>query len=138
MLALNIVIFKDEKPQIQSIRNTVFTIEQGVDSTIDFDGQDDDAIHVLVKENGRAVGTGRMLADGHIGRVAIIKESRGEGVGAKVVLRLVDEAIKLNFASVYLGAQLQAVDFYLKLGFTPYGEEYIEADIKHISMEKVL
>ena len=138
MLALNIVIFKDEKPQIQSIRNTVFTIEQGVDSTIDFDGQDDDAIHVLVKENGQAIGTGRMLADGHIGRVAILKESRGEGIGANVVLSLVAEAVKLNFEKVYLGAQLQAVDFYLKLGFTPYGEEYIEADIKHISMEKVL
>lgn len=138
MLTLKIVKFNDEKPQIQSIRNTVFTIEQGVDTRIDFDGQDDDAIHIVVKKNGQAVGTGRMLADGHIGRVAILKELRGEGIGANVVQSLVDEAVKLNFPKVYLGAQLQAVDFYLKLGFTPYGEEYIEADIKHISMEKVL
>ncbi|MGF1762694.1 GNAT family N-acetyltransferase [Aliivibrio kagoshimensis] len=138
MYEFKIVAFSDEMSQIKKVRHTVFTQEQGVDGAIDFDGQDKLAIHILALKAEQVVGTGRMLEDGHIGRIAILKSARGEGLGAKVVQGLVDEAQKLDFTKVYLGSQLHAVDFYRKLGFSPYGEEYIEADIRHVSMQKRL
>jgi len=126
---------KTYRPWITSIRNSVFTVEQLVDSNIDFDGQDDGAIHVLIRRNNDYIATGRMLSDGHIGRVAVLKEYREHGYGFKIVSALINEAKNKYLNRVYLGAQLHAIDFYLKLGFLPYGEPYVEANIEHISME---
>lgn len=120
---------------ISAIRTQVFTHEQGVDPKIDFDGLDPDATHALVMLDNTPVATGRVLADGHIGRIAVLKEFRNKGLGAKVVLLLIEYAQKKHLNRVYLGAQKHAIEFYTKLGFTPYGEEYIEADILHQSME---
>jgi len=123
---------------IRLIRNTVFVDEQGVAVELEFDGCDQDAVHALLTIEGKAVGTGRLLKDGHIGRIAILKDYRGKGLGEKVVLSLVDEAKKQNLARVYLGAQKQALGFYVKLGFSVYGDEYIEAGIEHLLMEQLL
>ena len=123
-------------PEIRSIRNNVFTIEQQIDEDVDFDGQDCDAVHVLVSYQGRHVGTGRMLADGHIGRLAVLKEFRGQGLGAKAVRALVKEAKSRGMDRVYLGFQTHAIGFYEKLGFSAYGEPYVEANIEHVHMER--
>jgi predicted GNAT family N-acyltransferase len=123
-------------PEIKKIRNQVFTKEQDIDANLDFDGQDRDAVHVLVIYDGKYVGTGRMLADGHIGRLAMLKAYRGRGLGAKAVLALVNEAENIGLKRVYLGAQKHAVGFYEKLGFSEYGEPYIEVNIEHIHMER--
>ena len=125
-------------PEIKKIRYSVFVTEQHIDKDIEFDGNDKDAIHVLLVKNEKFVGTGRMLADGHIGRLAVYKEYRGQGLGADVVMALVGEAKKLGLQRVYLGAQLYAVEFYKKLGFSEFGESFMEAGIEHIHMEKVL
>ena len=125
-------------PEIKRIRNEVFSMEQGIDANLDFDGQDREAVHVLVIYDGKYVGTGRMLADGHIGRLAVLKAYRGRGLGAKAVLVLVKEAENIGVNRVYLGAQKQAVGFYEKLGFTVYGEPYIEVNIEHIHMERFI
>lgn len=124
------------KEAIREVRNMVFIKEQHIDPEIEFDGLDDVAVHALVLFDGKAVGTGRILDDGHIGRIAIIKEFRAKGLGSKIVLSLIDEAIEKSYERVYLGSQKHAIDFYTKLGFQPYGEEFIEADIPHLSMEK--
>ncbi len=122
--------------KIKLIRNTVFTNEQYIDSEIDFDGQDDHCIHVLIVKNGEYIGTGRMLSDGHIGRLAILKEYRGQGLGAEMVQSLMDKAKSENMKRVYLGAQKHAIGFYGKLGFSVYGEPFIEVNIEHSHMEK--
>ncbi len=122
--------------KIKHIRNSVFTNEQCIDSEIDFDGQDDDCTHVLIIKNDEYVGTGRMLNDGHIGRLAVLKEYRGQGLGAKMVLSLMKKAKNENMKRVYLGAQKHAIGFYGKLGFSIYGDPYIEANIEHSHMEK--
>lgn len=138
-MTVNIVAFDPEyQPSIRAIRNEVFIGEQGIDPEIEFDGQDGSAMHVLVAVNGVYAGTGRMLDDGHIGRIAILRDYRGQGLGGRVVQALVNEAVRRGYPRVYLGAQKQAVDFYAKLGFTPYGEEFMEAGIPHLSMEKSL
>ncbi|GLR75262.1 GNAT family N-acetyltransferase [Aliivibrio sifiae] len=134
----NVEYSGESKDFIREIRDTVFIKEQQIDPEIEFDGLDGVAVHALVTFEGKAVGTGRILDDGHIGRIAIVKEFRSKGLGSKIVLSLIDEAIDKGYERVYLGSQKHAIDFYTKLGFQPYGEEFIEADIPHLSMEKRL
>ncbi|UGA56230.1 GNAT family N-acetyltransferase [Vibrio sp. VB16] len=129
---------KDNEKQIQLIRNTVFTSEQNVDPSIDFDGQDIVAIHTLIFVDNTPVATGRMLGDGHIGRVAVLKTHRGLGLGSQVIAALQQYAIENQYPRIYLGSQLHAEPFYTKLGFKPFGAQYTEANIEHISMEKVI
>lgn len=138
-MTVNIVTFAPEyQPFIRAIRESVFIQEQGVSVELEFDGLDDTAMQVLVAVSGEYVGTGRMLDDGHIGRIAILRNYRGLGLGAKVVQALVAEAARLGYPRVYLGAQTHAVDFYAKLGFTPYGEEFMDAGIPHLAMEHIV
>ena len=139
MFKIRLVAFEGEDEQsIRAIRESVFVDEQGISAEIDFDGLDATAVHALAYLNDNAVGTGRMLADGHIGRIAILKEYRGQKVGSKIVCSFIDEAVKKDYRRVYLGSQKHANEFYQRLGFTAYGEEFIDAGIVHISMEKVL
>lgn len=129
---------QENAKHIQLVRNTVFTQEQNVDPTIDFDGQDNFAIHTVIYLNGSVVATGRILSDGHIGRVAVLKPYRSLGLGSKVILSLQEYATKNNYPHIYLGSQLHAEPFYTKLGFKRYGEQYTEANIEHIGMRKQL
>lgn len=112
------VTFEGENEQhIRSIRERVFINEQAISPEIEFDGLDNVAMHSLILCNGKPVGTGRILTDGHIGRIAILSDFRGQGLGAKIVLSLVQEAENKGYPRVYLGAQKHAIDFYAKLGF---------------------
>lgn len=138
-MPVNIVAFKAEnEASIRQIRNSVFVEEQGVDFAIDFDGQDESAIHALVTLDQQPVATGRMLEDGHIGRIAVLKNYRGQGLGSKIVLSLIEEAENRGYNRIYLGAQKHALGFYSGLGFTAYGDEYMEAGIAHLSMQRIL
>ena len=123
---------------IRAIRGKVFVEEQNVPSELDFDDEDPGAFHVLVFSDDIPCGTGRMLDDGHIGRIAVLKEFRGIGLGSIIVEALVNLAIEEQYPRVYLGSQKHAIGFYQKLGFTTYGEEFLDAGIEHISMEKLL
>lgn len=137
MVEVRIVSFVgDDEKNIRLIRNTVFSCEQNIKSDIDFDGSDSSALHALIFVDGESVGTGRMLDDGHIGRVAVLKECRGKGLGSIIVESLIQKAIENSFIRVYLGSQINAFNFYKKLGFTQFGEEYTEANIAHVLMEK--
>jgi predicted GNAT family N-acyltransferase len=139
MFKIKIVAYDNpNEKNIRSIRDSVFIKEQGIDPKIEYDGLDSSAIHVLVYINDKPIGTGRILSDGHIGRIAVLKEFRGQNIGSKIVQSLTDEAIKRKYKRVYLGSQKQAIDFYVKLGFTPFGDEFIEAEIVHLAMEKIL
>lgn len=135
-----IIVRFDEAHQepIKEIRTAVFTIGQGIDGSLDLDGRDPEAIHVLVRSGGMYVGTGRMLGDGHIGRLSVLEEYRGKGFGAEIVSTLVEEAKRLGMQRVFLGAQMHAVGFYRKLDFREYGQPFMEAGIEHIHMERNL
>lgn len=136
---IRIVSFENNnKSKIRKIRTSVFVEEQGIDSKVDFDGLDEVAAHVLVCTNDNAVATGRVLEDGHIGRIAVLKEFRGVGVGASVVKALIKVAKKKDFSRVYLGSQTHAIGFYEKLGFKVCSEVFIDADLEHVEMEMLL
>ncbi|WP_305405642.1 GNAT family N-acetyltransferase [Photobacterium leiognathi] len=139
MVEIKIVSFDDaHRGLIRTVREQVFIQEQQIDPEIEFDGLDSEAVHVLVMDGEQPLGTGRILADGHIGRIAIMKSARGQGLGAKVVQALVEYAQQQGYPRVDLGAQTHAVDFYRKLGFMPYGDEFMEANIPHQAMEQML
>jgi hypothetical protein len=127
---------KIEGDWIQQIRYSVFSREQKIDAAIDLDGQDPGAIHVLAKVDQGFAGTARMLGDGHIGRLAVLKSVRGKGVGKKLMQALVEIARERGMERVFLGAQEHAVGFYHKLGFIEYGSPHVEAGILHVNMEK--
>ncbi|WP_305818674.1 GNAT family N-acetyltransferase [Photobacterium leiognathi] len=139
MVEIKIVAFDDAHRGLSRIvREQVFIQEQQIDPEIEFDNLDSEAVHVLVMDGEQPLGTGRILADGHIGRIAIMKSARGQGLGAKVVQALVEYAQQQGYPRVDLGAQTHAVDFYRKLGFMPYGDEFMEANIPHQAMEQML
>jgi predicted GNAT family N-acyltransferase len=136
MIDVRSVSFAHDEAFIRFIRNNVFSGDQGIDPGLDFDGNDPEAIHVIAFVDGNAVGTGRVLDDGHIGRVAVLAQYRGRGIGSEIVKCLMDEAARGGYPRVYLGSQKHACGFYTKLGFTSYGDVYIEVDIEHILMGK--
>jgi len=125
-------------PYIAYIRHKVFTVEQDIDASEDLDGQDPDSIHVLAKAGNHFIGTGRMMLDGHIGRLAVISDFRNKKIGSNIVLTLINEARNRQLKSVYLGAQCSARNFYQKLGFIEYGKIFLEVDIDHIMMKKII
>ncbi len=134
----NIVDFNKERDELFSIREEVFIIEQSVPKELEMDENDPLSIHVLIRDDNRGVATGRMMSDGHIGRVAVRKIYRGLGYGREVVKKLICHAEEKKLESVYLGSQLTAVGFYVTLGFESYGEVFLDAGIKHIMMRKSL
>jgi predicted GNAT family N-acyltransferase len=88
--------------------------------------------------DNKAIGTGRLLPDGHIGRMAVVKEWRRRGVGAEIMAALMSEARKQGHKQVVLSAQLQAAEFYRELGFVAEGKVYPEAGILHQTMVRKL
>lgn len=126
---------KEFSPDIIRIRTAVFVDEQGIDTKLDFDGLDVVATHVLAFSQGNAIGTGRILNDGHIGRIAVLKDYRNQGVGAATLSVLLTEAKKRNYQRIYLGSQMHAVAFYENFGFKTCGDVFMDAGLEHIEME---
>lgn len=125
----------------QKIRGIVFTDEQGVDQADEIDGADGDAVHFISKAGDKAVGTARILIKGttaKIGRVCVLKEARGTHQGLALMNACIEWARTEKFERVVLGAQLDAMGFYEKLGFTAYGEVFNDAGIDHRNMELTL
>lgn len=120
------------------IRFEVFVAEQRVPADIELDAMDPQCIHALAYENGQAIATGRLLPDGHIGRMAVLKAWRGRGVGSAILAALMDAARRRGDAKIELSAQVHAVAFYLAHGFRPVGPVYEEAGIPHQAMARAL
>ena len=138
------IIHGDTDPCIQDayyVRDLVFTQEQGFPAEIDIDDYDKIAWQCILYKDGAAIGTARLIPQdkiGKIGRVAILKEFRGLGLGFKIMEAILDQAEKLSYESLNLSAQVYAVPFYEKLGFAVVGDEYLEDGEPHINMTKAL
>jgi predicted GNAT family N-acyltransferase len=137
-------IFAIESPadmaRAYEIRRRVFIEEQHVPEDIELDADDARAFHVLATLGGDAIGCGRMLDHGDgevkIGRMAVLPQFRGTGVGRDILRFLMNRARADNFRKAILHAQLSAQGFYLKEGFMPVGEIFDEAGIEHRKMQK--
>lgn len=125
--------------QVMPVRMAVFVVEQGVPEDIERDAFDAVSRHAIARdEAGAVVATGRLLPDGHIGRMAVAAPLRGKGVGGAVLEALVAEAMRTGLAEVALNAQVHALAFYRRHGFVAYGDEFMEAGIPHRAMRRTL
>lgn len=124
---------------LRAIRETVFVQEQNVPIEEEWDALDPSCVHVIARAlDGTPIGTGRLTPEHKIGRMAVLPEWRGKGVGDALLLALIHEAQQRGWREVALNAQASAVDFYLRHGFVPYGERFHEAGIEHQSMRRAL
>lgn len=129
-------------PACLAIRRKVFIEEQSVPEELELDEHDAAAIHLLAVQDGRPVGTARLMvagAVGKIGRVAVLPEARGTGLGAALIRAALGELRRQpGVATAKLGAQTHALGFYEKLGFAAFGPVYDDAGIPHRDMTRAL
>jgi len=137
--SIEIADFELDQPALRAVREPVFVVEQGVPPEIEADALDPQCRHVLARDNeGRAIGTGRLTPQRTIGRLAVLPEWRGQGVGAALLQALVDLARGLGHPVVELHAQVDAIGFYENFAFECVGPEYLEAGIRHRTMRRTL
>ena len=119
---------------LQALREEVFIREQFVPADMEWDEFDALSRHVVASVDGIPIGTGRLLPDGHIGRMAVLREWRGQGAGSALLTGLMNIARTLGMRRVLLNAQVQALPFYLRHGFQAQGGEFLDAGIPHQRM----
>lgn len=125
--------------ELRAVRETVFVHEQQVPLEEEWDALDPLCSHVIARdEAGSPVGTGRLTPERRIGRMAVLADWRGQGVGDAMLDALVAEARKLGWPMVSLNAQVSAEAFYARKGFIPEGGRFMEAGIEHQSMRRTL
>jgi predicted GNAT family N-acyltransferase len=130
------VPWPDAGAVLAAIRREVFVIEQGVPESLEWDGLDGQCRHVLARAaDGTGIGTGRLLPDGHVGRMAVLAAWRGRGVGAALLHALIGLGAKQGFGALVLHAQVHAIGFYRRAGFVETGEPFMEAGIPHVVMQ---
>ncbi|MEO7067031.1 MAG: GNAT family N-acetyltransferase [Rhodanobacter sp.] len=130
---------QDQRGALLAIRDEVFIREQGVSEAREHDGLDDQCWHVLARDyDGHPIGCGRLTPEHKIGRMAVTREWRGRGVGAAVLRELVSRARDLGWLEVALAAQVSAISFYERQGFSAYGEVFEDAGMAHRCMTLAL
>lgn len=128
-----------EQDAMRAIRQAVFIDEQQVPVEEEWDGLDPQCRHVLARDDaGAPIGTGRLTPQRSIGRMAVLADWRGRGVGAALLQALVDQARALGWDRVSLHAQVHAIGFYQRHGFVAEGDPFMEAGIEHRSMQRML
>ena len=135
--AVHAASWQHDRGPIQRIRKAVFIEEQGIPEADEWDATDPVSLHVLAGVSKcDAVGTGRLEPTGKLGRVAVLPQYRGSGIGSRIVAYLVNQATVMGLGQVYLHAQASAVAFYERLGFQVDGPEFDEVSIPHRRMRQ--
>lgn len=122
------------------IRNQVFMVEQGVPKDIEIDKNEAACIHFVLYTDTQAVATCRLLPlkDGvmKLQRMAVLEEYRGKSFGREIIQETESFTRAQGYNTITLGAQITAVDFYEKLGYSKHGEQFMDANIPHYHMNK--
>lgn len=124
------------------VRKKVFVEEQGISEHLELDGHDSEALHTVVKDGKRVIGTARVLFlttnQAKLERMAILKPFRRQGVGRGIISFLNEELRNRQIVQIVLHAQYPVVAFYKSCGFLESGSPFFEAGIKHIKMQRRL
>lgn len=130
--------WEEQKAYARPLRIEVFVREQHVPIELEWDEYDARSVHALAFDgHGNPVGTGRLLPDGHIGRMAVLPFARARGAGSAILSALMQHAKSRGDREVVLNAQVQAQAFYARHGFSPEGDEFFDAGIPHLRMRHV-
>jgi predicted GNAT family N-acyltransferase len=139
-ITFKIIDYTTYSADIKGVRRSVFHIEQGVDPSLDLDGKDETADHILAYVENQPVGTVRVRYLDHqtakIERLAVLSDFRGQGIGKLLMEEALKIAAKKRINTVVIHAQDYVKSLYLKLGFLPEGELFEEAGISHVKMIK--
>jgi predicted GNAT family N-acyltransferase len=134
-VSIQAVTWAEAADALLAIRHAVFVDEQGVPVELEHDQHDAAALHLLATlADGTPVGTARLLADGHIGRMAVIAPCRGRGIGSRLLRELLRHARDQGLIRVFLHAQCSAIPFYERHGLHAEGAVFDDAGIDHRRM----
>ena len=136
-LKVEIVKWIDDQAQLKNIREKVFIQEQKVTPELEWDGMDEKAIHFLVFKDEEAIGCARAIvikSQMQLGRMAVLKEYRGQGVGSTLIEKAIVTAKLKQLSGIHISAQCNAINFYVKFGFEVMGDTYLDAEILHRDM----
>ena len=136
-ILVRVANWQKDNAEIRRIREAVFVAEQSVPAELEWDAEDQEAVHFLALEGDFAVGTARLLADGEIGRVSVLKDWRGLKVGDALLKAAIIEAENRDLKQQKLIAQVHASEFYQRHGFRIVSEEFLEAGISHVEMVRL-
>lgn len=128
------VSWQDMEPHLRHIRAKVFIEEQNVPIELEWEDEDVDCIHLLVKKDDNYIATARLLNTGQIGRMAVLRPFRRCGVGSAMLKKILSIAYSMNMKTVFLNAQVDAILFYKQHGFIEQGDVFDDAGIPHINM----
>jgi len=136
-VSLRLTTWQRDRVLLERVRRAVFVEEQGIPEQEEWDDHDLRCWHLLALDANRdAVGTGRLDPTGRLGRVAVLPQCRGTGIGAAIVSELVALARRQGLEEVHLNAQTDALGFYERLGFQAEGPEFDEVGIPHRRMRQ--
>jgi predicted GNAT family N-acyltransferase len=124
-----------------ALREEVFCGEQGVSLAEERDGRDDEALHLVVVDDGVVVATCRLLVEGttvKLGRMAVSRTRRGLGLARALITEAETRARALGAERMALAAQLNAQALYDRAGYDAYGDVFLDAGIEHVMMAKTL
>lgn len=128
-----------DEDDLKRVRTEVFLVEQAIPESEEWDAFDPPSVHVLARDrDGFPIGTGRLTPERTIGRMAVVKQWRGRGVGDAIMQHLLERARALRYIAIELHAQTHAIPFYARFGFIPYGDEFVECKIPHRMMRAEL
>jgi predicted GNAT family N-acyltransferase len=133
---IHIANWDSDKDSLRKIRRLVFIEEQHVPENMEWDEYDDSATHFLATLDNKVIATARLKTDGQIGRMAVLAEYRNKGIGSKLLQSVLLAARQQKLEDVYLHAQVSAISFYKKHGFTACAHVFYEANIPHREMSK--
>src|SRR6266849_4338915 len=132
---IRVLAWSEALPLARPVREKVFIEEQRVPREMEWDEWDERSEHAVARDSkGRAIGTARLLPDGRIGRMAVLVEWRGQGVGTALLEALIALARERSMPRVTLHAQTHAAGFYRRFGFNERGGEFWEAGIAQVEM----
>ena len=141
-LSYKLVASNRDLKEAFEVREKVFTEEQGIPEDLEFDNHDREALHMVVKDGERVIGTARVLFlttnQAKIERMAILRPFRHRGIGRRIISFLNEELKNRHVEEVVLHAQYSVVAFYKSCGFKELGLPFWEVGIKHIKMQKRL
>jgi predicted GNAT family N-acyltransferase len=139
MVRISVVKTDKQREDAFAVRIAVFVDEQGISREDELDELDATAVHIVGYEDGVPVAAGRLVVEhdyAKIGRMAVLADHRGRGLGAEVLEALEQAGVERGIRHFKLSAQLHAQGFYQSCGYTPVGDVYDEVGIPHIAMEK--
>ena len=138
-ITFKLVTNDEELKGALEVRRQVFVQEQGVAEDLEYDGHDGEALHMVVKDGERVIGTARVrfltTNQAKIERMAVLRPFRQRGIGSNIISFLKGELENKQIEHVVLHAQCEVTAFYKSCGFEEIGPPFWEAGIKHVKMQ---